>query len=186
MAALGRMEESSSLPLQAIFKGFPPRSGTSFPSVGEEEAKATEKQSRKGKDMKRLSIGVFLAASLLIMLAPPGAADPPSELTIQESFDDTNVCTGEPQTVTGEVTFFFHEHDGRVIARGERTITTTTGFSGRGTSSFVMNGQVEMFRFTDIVTNDAGDRIRARGVFLLDLSSETVRVDTFELTCLGG
>ena len=140
----------------------------------------------KGNDLKRLSIGVLVAASALLALAPPAAADPPSEITVEESFDDTNVCTGEPQTVTIDVTFFFHVHDGRVTARGERTITTTTGFSGRGTSSFVMNGQVEMFRFTDIVTNDAGDRIRARGLFVLDVSNDTVRIDKFELTCLGG
>ena len=42
-----------------------------------------------------------------------------------------------------------------------------------------------MFRQTDIMTNDSGDRFRARGLFVLDLSSETVRIERFELTCLG-
>ncbi|MGH2788714.1 MAG: hypothetical protein ACRDJV_12570 [Actinomycetota bacterium] len=69
---------------------------------------------------------------------------------------------------------------------GERTITTITGFAGHGTSSFVMNNRVEMFRFTDILTNDAGDRIRAQGVFVLDISNDPARVDRFVLTCLGG
>jgi hypothetical protein len=30
-----------------------------------------------------------------------------------------------------------------------------------------------------------GDRFRARGMFVLDVSTGTVRVDRFELTCLG-
>jgi hypothetical protein len=35
------------------------------------------------------------------------------------------------------------------------------------------------------MTNASGDRFRARGVFVFDISTETVRVDRFELTCLG-
>jgi hypothetical protein len=42
-----------------------------------------------------------------------------------------------------------------------------------------------MFRFTDIMTNPSGYRFRARGLFVLDVSTETVRVERFELTCLG-
>src|ERR687892_361580 len=56
---------------------------------------------------------------------------------------------------------------------------------GRGTSSFVDNGRVEMFQLTDILADDEGNRIRARVVFLDDLSRDEVRIDTFELTCIG-
>jgi hypothetical protein len=35
------------------------------------------------------------------------------------------------------------------------------------------------------MTNASGDRFRARGVLVLDVSTETVRVERFELTCLG-
>jgi hypothetical protein len=59
------------------------------------------------------------------------------------------------------------------------------GFVGEGTSSFVAHGEIEMFRFSDMLSNDAGDRIRADGLFVFDLSTGTLRVDTFELTCLG-
>jgi hypothetical protein len=34
------------------------------------------------------------------------------------------------------------------------------------------------------MANASGDRFRARGVFVLDLRTNTVRVDRFELTCL--
>jgi hypothetical protein len=88
-------------------------------------------------------------------------------------------------TVTFVGTFFVHEHGSRVVVRGERTITTSDGFVGHGTDSFVDNGQVLMFRQTDIMRNATGDHFRARGLFVLDLSTDTVRVESFELTCLG-
>jgi hypothetical protein len=82
--------------------------------------------------------------------------------------------------------FFEHSHDGRIVVITERTITTDpTGFVGHGTDSFVDNGQVVRVSLTDILTNPAGDRIRARFVFVLDLSTDTVRVEKGEVTCLG-
>jgi hypothetical protein len=72
-----------------------------------------------------------------------------------------------------------------MVVRGDRTITTSDGFVGHGTDNFVDNGQVVMFRQTDILTNASGQHFRARGLFVLDLSTETVRIERFELTCLG-
>jgi hypothetical protein len=88
-------------------------------------------------------------------------------------------------TVTFVGTTFVHFHDSRVVGRAERTITTSDGFVGHGTDSFVDNGQILMFRLTDILTNASGDRFRARGVFVLDVSTGTARVDRGGLTCLG-
>jgi hypothetical protein len=87
--------------------------------------------------------------------------------------------------VTFVGTVSVHEHGSRVVAIAHRTITTSDGFVGHGTDSFVENGQVLMSRITDIMTNATGDRFRARGVFVLNISTDTVRVDRFELTCLG-
>jgi hypothetical protein len=43
-----------------------------------------------------------------------------------------------------------------------------------------------MNRFTDILANESGDRFRASFVFVLDLSTGTVRVEKgIEVTCLG-
>jgi hypothetical protein len=89
-------------------------------------------------------------------------------------------------TVTFTGTVFVHSHGSREVVRAQRTITTSDGFVGHGTDSFVDNGQVVKFRQTDIMTNaSSGERFRARGVFVLDLSTDTVRVERFELTCLG-
>jgi hypothetical protein len=133
--------------------------------------------------MKRLVIGLLSVVALAG--AAPAAADRPTAFTFEDVFPDVNPCTGNIMTVTIAGTGFFHEHGSRVVARAKRTITTSDGFVGHGTDSFVDNGQIVRFRFTDIMANASGDRFRARGVFVLDISTDTVRVDRFALTCLG-
>ena len=133
--------------------------------------------------MKRLVIGLLSVVALAF--AVPAAADPPTEFPILDVFEDVNPCTGDVMTVTFTGTFFVHEHDSRAVVRGERTITTSDGFVGHGTDSFVDNGQVLVFRQADIMTNASGDHFRARGLFVLDISTDTVRIERFELTCLG-
>ena len=133
--------------------------------------------------MKRLVIGLLSVVALAF--AVPAAADPPTEFPILDVFEDVNPCTCDVMTVTFTGTFFVHEHDSRAVVRGERTITTSDGFVGHGTDSFVDNGQVLVFRQADIMTNASGDHFRARGLFVLDLSTDTVRIERFELTCLG-
>lgn len=135
--------------------------------------------------MRKLLL-VLLTLAALGFAAAPAAADPPTAEPFEETFPDVNPCTGQIHTVTIAGTTFFHSHDGRIVARSERTITTVpTGLVGHGTDSAVENGQVFMFRLTDILTNPAGDRMRASGVIVVDLSTDTVRVEKFELTCLG-
>jgi hypothetical protein len=131
----------------------------------------------------RLVVGLLSVVALAF--AVPAAADAPTEFTYREVFPDVNPCTGGPMMVTLVGTGFLHEHGSREVAHFERTITTSDGFAGRGTESFVYNGRVVRFRFADIMTNASGDRFRAKGVFVGDVATETVRVDKFELTCLG-
>lgn len=132
----------------------------------------------------RWLLGVLLSV-VALAFAVPAAADPPTEFPILDVFPDVNPCTGNPMTVTFVGTAYVHFHNSRIVVRAQRTITTSDGFVGHGTDNFVDNGQVLMARITDIMTNASGDRFRARGVFVADLSTETVRVDRFELTCLG-
>ena len=133
-------------------------------------------------------LGALAAATLTVValaFAVPAAADPPTAFPFEFVFDDVNPCTGDTHTVTTTGTISVHNHDGRIVARSDRTITTSpTGFVGHGTGSHVLNDQVEMFRLSDILTNPSGDRIRARFVIVFDLSTGTVRVATGGLTCL--
>jgi hypothetical protein len=129
---------------------------------------------------------VTLLSVVALAFAAPAAADAPMEFPILDVFPDINPCTGTPMTVTFVGTLFVHIHDSREVNVAHRTITTSDGFVGHGTDSFVDNGQVIKFTQTDIMTNaTTGDRFRARNVFVLDLATETVRVGRFELTCLG-
>ena len=132
----------------------------------------------------RWMLGVLLSV-VALAFAVPAAADRPTEFPILDVFPDVNPCTGNPMTVTFVGTAYVHFHDGRVVARAQRTITTSDGFVGHGTDNFVDNGQVLRARLTDIMTNASGDRFRARFVFVLDLATGTVRVDRGGLTCLG-
>ena len=89
-------------------------------------------------------------------------------------------------TVTFVGTLFVHVHDSREVNIAHRTITTSDGFVGRGTDVFVDNDQVIKFTQTDIMMNaTTGDRFRVRNVFIVDVATETVRVERFEFTCLG-
>jgi hypothetical protein len=129
---------------------------------------------------------VALLSVVALAFAVPAAADPPTAFPFEDVFPDVNPCTGDTMTVTIAGTFFVHFHDGRRVVRSERTITTSDGSVGHGTESFVANGQIVMDRFTDIMTNTSGGyHFRARGVFVLDISTGTVRVERYELTCLG-
>ena len=133
--------------------------------------------------MKQLVIG--LVSVVALAFAFPAAANPPVQEPVLDVFPDINPCTGDPMTVTFTGTFYIHEHGGREVVRAQRTITTSDGFVGHGTDNFILNGQVVMFRQTDIMTNaSSGERFRARGVFVLDISTDMVRIESFELTCL--
>jgi hypothetical protein len=133
--------------------------------------------------MRKLLLVLLTMAVLAV--APPAAADPPTVTTFTYSFEDVNPCTGLIFTVTITVTNFEHSHDGRIVVITRRTITTDDGFVGQGVVSFVDNGQVERFSVNDILANPAGDRIRGHFAFVLDLSTDTVRVARGVLTCLG-
>jgi hypothetical protein len=129
-------------------------------------------------------IGALLAG-VALTFAAPAAADPPTLLHDEDVIQDVNPCTGNVMTVTLAWTAYEHEHKGRIHGQAKRTITTSDGFAGRGVDMFVSNGRVVLFRFSDMLTNASGDRFRATGVFVLDESSGTVRVNKFALTCLG-
>jgi hypothetical protein len=126
-----------------------------------------------------------LLSVVALAFAAPAAADRPTEAPIFDVFQDVNPCTGTPMTVTFVGSVFFHEHGSRVVAYAQRTITTSDGFAGHGTDSFVDNGQVVRFRMTDVMRNASGALFLVRFVFVFDVATETVKVEKdFGLTCI--
>jgi len=132
-----------------------------------------------------MRLALALLSVVALGFAAPAAADAPTEISIFEVFPDVNPCTGNAMTVAFVGTAFVHEHGSREVVHAERTITTSDGFVGRGTDTFVNNGQVFKYTQTDIMSNDSGDRFRARVVVVGDVSTDTLRVERFALTCLG-
>jgi hypothetical protein len=135
---------------------------------------------------RRIVVAILAAAAVMLGAAAPAAANPRIEFgPFLDVFDDVNPCTGRVHQVRISASFFVHEHGDRTVAKGVTTISTSSGYVGRGTSSFIENGNILMARLTDILTRAPGDKIKAQSVFVLDIRSDTVRVDRFSLTCLG-
>jgi hypothetical protein len=132
-----------------------------------------------------MRLAVALLTVVALAFAAPAAADAPMEFPIHDVFTDVNPCTGNVVTVTFVGTAFVHSHDSREVVTAERTITTSDQFVGRGTDTFVDNGQILIFRLSDMLASPSGDRFRVRTLFVLDLKTETVRVDRFDMTCLS-
>lgn len=112
-----------------------------------------------------------------------GAA--PTSIPIFEQFDDVNPCTGLIHTVTFAGTAWIQEHDGLIVVREERTITTSSGFVGRGNDIFVDNGNIQKITLNDMLVNGSGDRIRAQFIMVFDLSTSTIQVLGGGLTCIS-
>lgn len=129
---------------------------------------------------------VALLSVVALAFAAPAAADPPTSYTAGDVFPDVNPCTGSAMIVTITFAGSFHEHGSRVVDHSRRTITTSDGFAGGGADSFVISGgNVLKGTYNDIMTNAAGDRFRAHGVFVLDLETGVARVDKSVLICLS-
>jgi hypothetical protein len=115
------------------------------------------------------------------------AASAPTVVPIFVEFDDVNPCSGLVHTVTITGTARIVEHDGRTVVHSQVTVTTSSGFEGRGTETDVNNGNIQTLTLNHMLTNGSGDRIRAHFVLILDVSTTppTVRATTGSVTCVG-
>jgi hypothetical protein len=135
--------------------------------------------------LKGAAVALGAAGLIVVGLASPAAADPPTVEDFSNTFPDVNPCTGEMHTVTIELTESQHFHGDNFIGTGRTTITTEpTGFSGRGTATLVVTKGAEVFRLVDILSDAAGNRIMASVVFVMDPATGDIRVEDADLTCV--
>lgn len=116
----------------------------------------------------------------------PGA---PTAIPFSVTFPDDDPCTPvfdpNEHLVTISGTAFVHALDnGNRVTRLERTITTDSGYEGRGESTVINNDNAVQFQLNDINTHPDGRKFRAHGVVLVDLSTGAVRVAMGGLTCI--
>jgi hypothetical protein len=123
-----------------------------------------------------------LAAIFGLALLPTAAtADPPAAFPFEESFDSVNPCTGLDDTTTVTGTFYVYERGVHGIShRLDRTVTTSSGFSGHGTEISIDHDSI--FEVHDVLTNRAGEHILASFVFVQDAHG-TPRVEHSDLRC---
>ncbi|MDQ0577639.1 hypothetical protein [Agromyces albus] len=145
----------------------------------------TRRSATHGVGWLKGTVGALGASALMVMmLASPAAADPPTPDSGLISFPDVNPCTGETHTVTIELTFYQHDHGDGFIERGVSSVTTSSGFEGGGTSTIVETEGAFVFRLVDVLSDEAGSRIMARTIFIVDPATGAVRVDRSDLTCI--
>ena len=128
----------------------------------------------------KASLTLALLAGL--MAAAPAAADAPTPFPLHDSFVDVDPCTGLEHTVEVTGTFFRHSHTGGNTYHAERTITTSSGYLGRGVEVSVDHERI--FVLNDVLARANGDRIRAHLVVVRD-ADWNARVERFRLVCIG-
>lgn len=119
------------------------------------------------------------------MTGSRAAADAPTEFSTSVTFPDINPCSGLTHEVTINAAIRLHEHGSRIVVHGQRTGSTDSGYvMERGVLNLQDNGQTVTQAFSDNWTRDDGSKFKAQGTFVLDLSTNEVRVDRFTLRCI--
>jgi hypothetical protein len=142
-----------------------------------------------GKDVsKRLLarvITVLLSVALLLVatLAGPAAANAPVAIPFVNEFRDLNPCTGLFHTVTVTGTLYVHDNNGALVVTGDRSITTSTGYEGRGRFTRVVNGSVMKVMLGDRLVSASGSVIDAGFHIVVDLSDGSVKHLKGGVTC---
>jgi hypothetical protein len=130
----------------------------------------------------RFVLPVGAAICALALFPAVASADPPLAFPFEETFVAVNPCTGLDDTVTVTGTFYVYERGVHGLShRLDRTVTTSSGFSGHGTEISIDHDRI--FLVHDVLTNGAGEHQLADLVFVQDADG-TVRVDRFTVTCV--
>ena len=145
----------------------------------------TRRSTTQGAGWLKGTAGALGASALMVMmLAPPAAADPPTIDEFSITFTDVNPCTGGTHTVTIDLTLSQHHHGARFIEHGVSSVTTSSGFEGGGTTTLVETDGAFVFRLLDVLSDEAGSRIMARTIFIADPVTGAVRVERGDLRCV--
>ena len=128
-----------------------------------------------------------VAISIALSLTAPTsvAASAPVIVPFFDQFVDLNPCSGLQHTVTITGTALIEATHGARVVHVQRTVTTSSGFEGRGAQTIVDNGNIVKVTLADLLSNESGDRIRAQVVILIDPSTGTVELFRGAVTCVG-
>lgn len=120
------------------------------------------------------------------------ASGAPTPVSIRQTIWGDDPCTAEVDPMEHRVTLagtsYVHElSNGNLVIRTRYTLTTDSGYEGRGTRVVVNNGSIYRAHFNDVLIHPDGRKFRAHAVLVLDLRTDppTERVLKISgLTCL--
>ena len=114
-------------------------------------------------------------------------ADKPAAFSFSVTFTDLNPCTGTPHDITIFLDVYEHqEHNNNFVGRVVRTGFTSDGFEMfAGGERFILNNNVVVSSFRDMWRSEDGRMFTANGRFMLNFNQGQVKVDRFELRCIG-
>ena len=137
--------------------------------------------------MRRLIKAMTVALVLVMLVAAPALADPPSTFTDSPPpFVDVNPCTGLDHDITLNFEVSIHEHQNNFVVHVGRTGSTDDGYTMiGGTESFVANSGVERGTFVDQWRHPDGSKFMVHGSFVFNVNQLELQVDRFSLTCIG-
>ena len=125
---------------------------------------------------------ILASAAALTVFVPSAVAGPPDAFPFTDSFVDVNPCTGDLHTVTVTGTFYVFERGQGISHNFDHTVTTSSGFAGAGIEVSIDHDRI--FHIRDVLSNPVtGQKILAHLLVVHDASG-TVRVESFELTCI--
>jgi hypothetical protein len=109
-----------------------------------------------------------------------------NEFPFFEQFDDVNPCSGLTATITITGAIRFIDQDGRELVQIQEQLSTSDGFTGRGTVRDVFNGRNEILHVSDMLSSESGARYTVKRLLVVDVVNDAVRVTTGGpvLTCL--
>jgi hypothetical protein len=129
------------------------------------------------------TIGLLVAAFLFGGFAGPAAAVAPVAIPFFQRFDDVNPCTGLVHTITVTGTLHVQDNDGALVMRVDRSVTTSSGYVGKGRFVHVVNQSVEKFMLGDRLVSPSGSVIDAGFHLVVDLSDGSVKHLKGGVTC---
>ncbi|MDX1510097.1 MAG: hypothetical protein R3249_02010 [Nitriliruptorales bacterium] len=113
----------------------------------------------------------------VLVFGAPAVADAPEEFVATSTFDDVNVCTGEPHTVMLTFVVHEHEHRGNTVLTVKGSGETSDGYVGQSAETDVVkDGDFVLVRVRWMNSNDeTGGKYQVRHDFHLDV--ETGEID---------
>ena len=142
------------------------------------------------KNSKYMLLTISVLMLLILTLSSPLQADKPFlAFDESETFINPDPCTGLDQEVTIYVTGYLHVHKKNFVLLVERSGESDAGYyMFSGVETWTFNTITEIFKasFVDMWRTEDGRLWQVRENFVVDETTDDVKVGNFMFRCLKG